>query len=116
VIRLEGLGGVLESLAKHETKLAAAGAAGVAVAAEHVRERWVTNIIDDGLVLTGRYRDSVRVVDDGLEAQVVSEVPYAPILEFGDSRQEGHFPATKAADESHEGITDAMAETIGRAL
>ena len=116
MIRLDGLSGVLESLAKHETSLVAAGAAGVAVAAEQVKNAWVTNIIQDDLVLTGHYRDSVHIVDEGLEANVVSEVPYARILEFGDSRQAAHYPATRAADESHEHVIDAVAETVGKTL
>ena len=116
MIRLEGLLGVVESLAKHEIKLEAAGAAGMAVAAEQVKNAWVTNIIEDELVLTGRYRDSVHIVDEGLEAHVVSEVPYAPILEFGDSRQAAHYPATRAADESHEHVIDAVAESVGKVL
>jgi len=117
VIRLEGLTGVLESLAKHEEKVVGAGVAGVTLAAERVQEAWINNIIGDDLVLTGHYRDSIKVHPDGLEAIVRSDdTPYADILEFGDSRQAAHYPATRAADESHEEIINAVAETVGKVL
>ncbi len=78
-----------------------------------VRDAWVDNIESDGLVLTGRYRDSIRVVpgDDG-EAGVVSDVEYAGILEFGTSRQAANYPATRAAEEHDDEVLSAVEEKL----
>ena len=53
---------------------------GLAAGAEEIRRAWVANIEAEGLVLTGRYRDSITVEVDGDKAMVKSDVPYAPIL------------------------------------
>ena len=45
-----------------------------------------------------------------------SDVPYSPILEHGDSRQAGHYVATRAAEEHNDEVVTAVGEPIERVL
>jgi HK97 gp10 family phage protein len=107
-----GLAELLANFARVELELDVAAHAGLDAAAQSVARAWVANIEADGLVLTGRYRDSITVDASGEEATVSTDVPYAGILEYGDSRQEAHPVAQRAFDE-HQG--EAL-DTVGKAL
>jgi HK97 gp10 family phage protein len=109
---ISGLPELLANLARKGAEIEAASAEGLIVAGEEIRHAWVENIESEGLVLTGAYRDSVRVTADGDEAAVVSDVHYAGILEFGDSRQAAHPVAERAFDEHHDDATDAVGHRI----
>jgi hypothetical protein len=104
---------VLAGLARAGVEIEAATPGALAQGAEIVRAAWVDNITGQNLILTGTYRDSVHVVpaDEGGYA-VRTDVPYAGILEFGNSRQAGHFVASAAADENHEDVVNAAAERL----
>lgn len=80
--------------------------------AQVLRDAWVDNITGEGLVLTGNYRDSVHVVKDGEEVAVTTDVPYAAILEYGDSRQAAHPVAERAFDEHHEQATKIVGQRV----
>jgi len=116
VIEVRGLAEVLAGLAARAEQVAVASHEGLRAGAETVREAWVANIEADDLILTGRYRDSVHVEVDGEEVKVVSDVPYSPILEHGDSRQAGHYVATRAAEEHHDEVLDAVGKPIVEVL
>jgi hypothetical protein len=111
-----GLPSLLASLTKRSTEITEASKAGLVEGAERVKEAWVANIVADDLVLTGHYRDSVHVETDGEIAAAVSDVAYGGILEYGDSRQVAHFPATRAAEEHHADVLDAVHDRVGKAL
>jgi hypothetical protein len=111
-----GLPELLVNLSKAEVEIVEASKLGLLAAAEEVRKEWVANIEANDLILTGHYRDSVKVDTDGETIAVVSDVPYSGILEFGDSRQEAHFPATRAADENHDSVLGAVHEKVEKAL
>lgn len=84
-------------------------------AAEHLRDAWVANIESEGLVDTGRYRDSITVLPGELgQASVHTDVPYAPLLEHGTSRMAPHPVAERALEESGEGAVDAAGESLGK--
>jgi len=111
-----GLTELLANLERHREGISEASKSGLMEAADRIKDAWVNNIIADDLILTGHYRDSVRVTSDGEVVGVVSDVAYGGILEYGDSRQAAHYPATRAADEHHEEVLDAVHEHVGRAL
>jgi HK97 gp10 family phage protein len=111
-----GLPSLLASLAKRETEIVAASKEGLAAAAGVVQERWINNIVGDDLVLTGHYRDSVKVHPDEQGATVDTDAPYASFLEYGTSRQEAHYPATRAADESHAAVLDEVHDHVAKTL
>jgi hypothetical protein len=111
-----GLPSLLASLTKRSTEITEASKVGLVEGAERVKEAWVANIVADDLVLTGHYRDSVHVETDGEIAAAVSDVAYGGILEYGDSRQVAHFPATRAAEEHHADVLDAVGDKVGKAL
>lgn len=111
-----GLAEVLGNLNRHAAELLAEQPHALAEGGEVVRAAWVANIEGEGLVDTGAYRDSVRVATDGEQAGVVTDIDYATILEFGDSRQAAHYPATRAADERHDEVLDAVADKLRGAL
>lgn len=81
-------------------------------AAEHLREAWVANIEEEGLVDTGRYRDSPTVKSEGKDAVVVSDVPYAPLLEHGTAYMAPHPVAERALDEDSGAAVDAAGESL----
>lgn len=108
-----GLTGTLAGLARAVEDIMASEGEALEEGALVVRDAWVANIESDGLVLTGAYRDSIRAVrGDAGEAGVVSDVEYAGILEFGDSRQVAHFPATRASEEHAEDVLDRVGEKL----
>jgi hypothetical protein len=111
-----GLPSLLASLTKREAEIEEASKVGLVEGAERVKEAWVANIVSDDLILTGHYRDSVHVETDGEIAAAVSDVAYGGILEYGDSRQVAHFPATRAAEEHHAEVLDAVGDKVGKAL
>jgi hypothetical protein len=111
-----GLNATLANLARKGAQIEGASKVGLVEGAERVREAWVANIVADDLVLTGHYRDSVHVETDGEIAAAVSDVAYGGILEYGDSRQVAHFPATRAAEEHHAEVLDAVGDKVGKAL
>jgi hypothetical protein len=111
-----GLPSLLASLTKRYTEIEAASKEGLMAGAEQVKEAWVANIVADDLVLTGHYRDSVHVETDGEVTAAVSDVAYGGVLEYGDSRQAAHFPATRAAEEHHADVLDAVHDKVSKAL
>lgn len=116
MIEVRGLAGALAGFGAAAKEIEVATHEGQMAGAEKVREAWVANIEADDLILTGRYRDSVHVEVDGEEVKVVSDVPYSPILEHGDSRQAGHYVATRAAEEHNDEVVTAVGEPIERVL
>jgi hypothetical protein len=115
-VTVKGLPELLVNLGKAETEIVEASRVGLLAAAEEVKKAWVDNIVADDLVLTGHYRDSVHVESDGEIVAAVSDVYYGGILEYGDSRQEAHFPATRAAEENHETVLGAVHEKVEKTL
>jgi HK97 gp10 family phage protein len=108
-----GLEAVLANLARKGAEIEAVESEGLAQAAEEIKRAWVANIESEGLVLTGTYRDSVHVEVEGPhEAAVLSDVHYAGILEFGDSRQAAHPVAERAFDEHHGDAVESMGHRI----
>lgn len=77
-----------------------------------VVEAWAQNISGEGLVLSGNYRDSVHAERDELGVRVLTDVSYAGILEYGNSRQAGHHVAERAFDERHDAMLDAAADRL----
>lgn len=104
-----GLPTVLAGFARKEAEIAAGMEDALEAGARVVRDAWVQGIETDDLILTGDYRDSIRVQRDEGEVAVTSDVPYAPFLEFGTSRQAAHPVAQRAADEHHDAVLDAEA-------
>lgn len=107
-----GLAALLANLNRIAAEIVAVEGEGLAEAAETIRAAWVSNIESEGLILTGHYRDSIRVEPDGHFTAVYTDVEYAGILEHGDSRQAAHPVAERAFDEHH----DAALDTIGRRI
>ena len=116
MIDVRGLAETLAGFGAAAKEIEVATHEGQLAGAEKVREAWVANIESEDLILTGRYRDSVHVEVDGEEVKVISDVPYSPILEHGDSRQAGHYVATRAAEEHDDEVTEAVGEPLERAL
>lgn len=111
---------LLARFAELAVKADAATEIAVESGAKQIQAAWVENIETEGLVLTGRYRDSITVgMSDELEGPhgtVSTDVPYAPILEYGDSRQAGHPVAQRALDDRSEAVIAAAGETLAKAL
>jgi hypothetical protein len=107
---------VLANLARVAAQIEADGRSRSRHGAEVVRDAWVANIEDDGLVLTGRIATRSRPERRRRpRASSVTDVDYASILEFGDSRQAA-IPSpsarpTSTADE----VVDRSATTRGSA-
>jgi hypothetical protein len=93
------------------------GATASRTLATRSRTAWQRNIEADGLVLTGRYLDSITVKRDGDARQGRSPTcPTAPILEHGDSRQAAHPVAERAFDEHKDDAIGRIAEHIAGVL
>lgn len=113
---VEGLPGLLAGFAEAEALILAAEPEALELAGREIADAWVANIEDDDLVLTGRYRDSIAVQVDGTEGQVYTDVPYAEILELGDSRQTGHAVAQRAMDEHAQAAFEVMGGRMSEVL
>lgn len=113
---LLGLPELLANFGRIETELTVATALGVGAAADEISQAWVQNIESDGLVLTGRYRDSISVAREAASAEVYTDVDYASILEYGDSRQAAHPVAQRALDEHAGEAIQGMAERLAVVL
>jgi hypothetical protein len=111
-----GLGEVLANLARVAAQIEVATPIALEHGAEVVRDAWVANIEADDLVLTGRYRDSVSVVEADGSVAVKTDVPYASILEEGDSRQAGHHVAQRAAEEHGDDVVDRVGHELGEVI
>lgn len=111
-----GLSELIANFGRVELELAVATERGVDAAADEISQAWVQNIEDEGLVLTGRYRDSISVDREGLDAEVYTDVDYASILEYGDSRQAAHPVAQRALDEHAGDAIDSLAERLAVVL
>jgi hypothetical protein len=111
-----GLDGVLAGFERAELEIGVAADAGIAEGADIIAAAWVANIEADDLVLTGAYRDSIHADASGDEATVSSDVPYAGILEYGDSRQIGHAVAQRALDDNGGRALDAVSEKLRAVL
>ena len=111
-----GLPGVLAGFTAAVGAIEAAEHEGQEAAAEVIRDAWRANIESEGLVLTGAYLDSITVGRDGDKVTVSSDVPYGPILEFGDSRQAAHPVAQRAAEEHAAEAFDVIGEHVTRAI
>jgi HK97 gp10 family phage protein len=109
VIEVVGLPGLLAGFAAKAAEIKAAEQPAIAEGAELIREAWVANIESEGLVLTGAYRDSVHVEHEGAETVVKSDVHYAAILEYGDSRQAAHPVAERALEEHQDDAIERVA-------
>jgi hypothetical protein len=116
VIRVIGTGEVLGRLAALAGELEVARIEGLEDAGEAVKAAWQANIEADNLVLTGRYLDSIVVERDGASVKVHSDVPYGPILEYGDSRQAAHPVGERAVDEHGSDAIEAAAGRVARVV
>jgi HK97 gp10 family phage protein len=120
VINIEvlGLQAALAGLSGKGAELATEGTRDATLAAaEHLRQAWVENIEAEGLVETGRYRDSIEVIPGELgQASVHTDVPYAPLLEHGTAYMAPHPVAERALDESSEEAVVAASESMGKRL
>jgi hypothetical protein len=116
VIRVIGTGEVLGRLAALAGELEVARIEGLEDAGEAVKAAWQANIEADNLVLTGRYLDSIVVERDGTSVKVHSDVPYGPILEYGDSRQAAHPVGERAVDEHGNDAIEAAAGRVARVV
>lgn len=81
-------------------------------AAEQIRRAWVENIESAGLVDTGRYRDSIGVVEDGGQVFVSTDVPYSRFLEYGTAYIAAHPVAERALEEDAAAAIDAAASSL----
>lgn len=114
MIEVIGLGPLLANLGRIGAELGAEGTRDAEMAAaEHLRDAWVANIESEGLVDTGRYRDSITVIDHDGHLAAYTDVPYAPLLEHGTSRMGPHPVAERALDEDAEEATAAAGEKLG---
>lgn len=115
MIEVIGLQAVLAGLSAKGGELASGGTRdAVLAAADRLREAWVANIEAEGLVDTGRYRDSIEVIEAQQgQAQVHTDVPYAPLLEHGTSRMGPHPVAERALDEQGEDAVTKAGEALG---
>jgi phage gpG-like protein len=116
VIRVLGTGEVLGRLAALAGELEVARIEGLEDAGEAVKAAWQANIEAEGLVDTGRYLDSITVERDGMHVKVGSDVPYGPILEYGDSRQAAHPVGERAVDEHGEDAIGAVSAHLERVV
>ena len=68
------------------------------LAGEIVKSKTQENIVSDGLVKTGKYRDSIDYEVDNEEQKVMigTNVEYAPFLELGTKYIQPHFCLTNA--------------------
>jgi phage gpG-like protein len=89
---------------------------GLHTAGERIRTAWQENIVSEGLILTGRYHDSITVSVEENQVRVESDVPYAPILEHGDSRQAAHPVAQRALEETGEVAIEDVADHLRTVL
>lgn len=112
MIEVLGADVVTANLARIGVEVEAALVSSLDDGAEVLRDAWVDNITGEGLVETGRYRDSVHVVRDGATVGVTTDVPYAAILEYGDSRQAAHPVAERAFDEHHDKATAIVGDRV----
>lgn len=117
-IDVVGLPAVLAGLRGKVTELATDGTRDATLAAaEHLRAAWVANVESEGLVDTGRYRDSIAVIPgEAGEASVHTDVPYAPLLEHGTAYMAPHPVAERALDEQSDEAVDMAAENMGKRL
>jgi HK97 gp10 family phage protein len=111
-----GLSGVLAGFSAKVAEIEAAEREGTEAGANVIAEAWRAGIQSEGLVDTGRYLDSVTVNRDGDHVTVSSDVPYGPILEFGDSRQAAHPVAHQASEERASEVFDVIGEHVTRAI
>lgn len=111
-----GLSAVLANLTRYGVQIIEATDDGLDDAAKKVRDAWVANIQSEGLVDTGRYRDSISIGEQDGEHVVYTDVDYARFLEFGTSRTPAHPAAERAADESHDDVLNAVASKVGGVL
>jgi HK97 gp10 family phage protein len=81
-------------------------------AAEQIARAWVENIVSEGLVDTGRYRDSIGVVEDGGQVFVTTDVPYSRFLEYGTAYIAAHPVAERALEENADSAIDAAAASL----
>jgi HK97 gp10 family phage protein len=113
-IEVLGLQAVLAGLSAKGAELATDGTRDATLAAaERLHDAWVANIEAEGLVDTGRYRDSITVIlGEPGQASVHTDVPYAPLLEHGTAHMGPHPVAERALEESGEAAVDAAGESI----
>jgi HK97 gp10 family phage protein len=116
VIHVTGLESVLAGFGRIEAEIEIAEAEGLEDAGEAVKAAWQRNIEAEGLVDTGRYLDSITVERDGMHVKVGSDVPYGPILEYGDSRQAAHPVGERAVDEHGEDAIGAVSAHLERVV
>lgn len=109
---VHGLEGLLKNLGRIELEADLAEPIALEHAGEKVRDAWVQGIESEGLVKTGRYRDSIQVDVQGSDGTVGTDVPYAGILEYGDSRQAAHPVAQRALDEQGGEAIAAAADVL----
>ena len=113
---LTGLESVLAGMAAAEEEIDHAAPEGMRLAGERIRTAWQDGIASEGLILTGRYHDSIAVRVEEKEVTVGTDVPYAPILEHGDSRQAAHPVAQRALEEQGEAGIGDVAEHLRTVL
>lgn len=114
-IDVVGLAPLLASLSAKGAELSTVGQRdALQGAAEKLREAWVANIESEGLVDTGRYRDSITIIEpEPGELAVFTDVPYAPLLEHGTSHMGPHPVAERALDEDGEEAVVVAGERLG---
>jgi phage gpG-like protein len=111
-----GLPAVLANLNRIAGQIVDAEGDGLEDAGERIRRAWVDNIESEGLVLTGDYRDSIRVEMDDGNAVVYTDLDYPGVLEFGDSRIPSHPVAERAFDEHGESAIGLVGNAIARVI
>lgn len=94
-------------------------------AGEQLANDWRSRVSSEGLVRTGKYRDSIGAIlvstePDFVQVAARTEVFYARFLEFGTDRMRAHHPAQKAYLANRDAILEklkgalaALVEKIG---
>jgi phage gpG-like protein len=116
VIHVTGMESVLAGFAKDRGRDRDRRGRGARGGGQAIKAAWQRNIEADGLVDTGRYLDSITVERDGMHVKVGSDVPYGPILEYGDSRQAAHPVGERAVDEHGEDAIGAVSSHLERVV
>ena len=83
-----------------------------ATAETHTKE----NITADGLVDTGRLRNSISYAVDGEAAYIGTNVEYAPYLELGTKKIAAHHYLKRAATEHKDEYKNLTAQAIQSAI
>jgi hypothetical protein len=112
VIDVIGLASVLAGLDGAVAEITGGMTEAEKAAGGELARAWVENVVSEGLVDTGRYRDSIGVVEDGGQVFVATNVPYSRFLEFGTAYIAAHPVAERALEEHADPAIDAAAASL----